>query len=193
VQSLSINILMHIRIMYIALHESTSAALTRISIGNADFDPILVLPFSYPLCNTPAHTPGLPHRADKMAASVTSLNDHNPRNSYLTVLANDVTGTGNVADTPSVLTTNPSQIDIQVAGEPSPEHITRLCAECPPNLANPTYPSQVSAWNYIPTSTDLSGRTVAPQPNEDTLPSVVPETLTSGSPVLPFHNTLPGM
>jgi len=122
-RSLSTNILMHIRIMYIALHGSTSPALTQISIGNADFDPILILPFSYPLCNTPAHTPGLPYRADMMAASVTSLNDHNPRNSYPTVPGNDVTGTGNVADTLSVLTTNPSQTGIQVAGEPSPEHV----------------------------------------------------------------------
>ena len=122
-RSLSTNILMHIRNMYIALHESTSAALTKTSIGTANIDPIHVLPYLYPLCNIPAHTPGLSYQGDKIAAGVTSLNDHNPRTSYLAILGNDVAGTGNIAGTPSVLTTDPSQIGIQVAGEPSPEHV----------------------------------------------------------------------
>lgn len=122
-RSLSTNILMHIRNMYIALHESTSGVLTQISDGTADIDPILVLPFLYPLCNIPAHNPSSSYRADKMADREARLNDHNPRTSYLAIMDNDVTGTGNVVDNPSILTTNPSQIGIQVAGELPPEHV----------------------------------------------------------------------
>jgi hypothetical protein len=120
-RSLSTNILMHIRNIYIAIHESTSGVLTQISNGTADIGPILVLPFFYPLCNIQAHNPGSSYQADKMAARVTRFNDHNPRTSYLAILGNGVADTGNVVDTPSILTTNPSQIGIQVAGESPPE------------------------------------------------------------------------
>jgi hypothetical protein len=101
-RSLSINILMHIRNTYIVLHESTSSAPTQFSITTADNDPILVLPFSYPFCNIPAHSQDLPHHVDKTATNATGLNAY----------ASEVT-----------LPMNPDHIDMRVAGEPPPDHV----------------------------------------------------------------------
>jgi hypothetical protein len=124
-RSLSINILMHIRNMYIALHESTAVP-TRLSTSTTGIDSILMLPFSYPLCNIPTHAPDLPHLFGRMAASVTRLSALTSRDSPPAVLDNDVPGTcssGSVPGAPSVLTVNPSHIGIRVAGEPPPGHV----------------------------------------------------------------------
>jgi hypothetical protein len=119
-RSLSINILMHIRNMYTALHESTGTVPTRLSSSTAGIDPILMLPFSYPLCNIPAHSPDLPHLFGKMTASATRLSALTSRDSPPAVLDNDVPGTcpsGSVPGAPSVLRINSSHIGIHVAGK----------------------------------------------------------------------------
>ena len=123
-RSLSINILMHIRKMYIILHESTSAAPTQFSALTTDINPILTLPSSYPLCNNPFHSSCLSH--DKIAIAATGLKVHNSETSASTLLINGVPGTcasGSIPGTPPVLTTNPSHIGIYVADDSSPEHV----------------------------------------------------------------------
>ena len=50
-----------IRNVYIALHQGTDSAPTHFSASTGDWDNILVVPSSYPLCNVPCHHPDLTH------------------------------------------------------------------------------------------------------------------------------------
>ena len=125
-RSLSINILMHIRNIYIALHESTSAAPTQFSTTTGDNDPILMFPFSYPLCNIPAHSPDLSHQIDKIAADATGLNAHTSGDSHPAVIDNDLPNTWaprRVPCAPSDLPMNTGRVGIHVAGEPPLDHV----------------------------------------------------------------------
>jgi hypothetical protein len=56
-QNLSIHILKHIRNVYFALHQGSSAAPTAFSSATSDRDSILLFPLSYPLCKIARHCP----------------------------------------------------------------------------------------------------------------------------------------
>jgi hypothetical protein len=56
-QNLSIHILKHIRNVYVAIHQGTSATPTAFSSTTSDRDSILLFPLSYPLCQIAHHRP----------------------------------------------------------------------------------------------------------------------------------------
>ena len=125
IRMLSTNILLHIRSIYIGLHEGTSAAPVHFSISTADIDPILMLPSSYPLCNIQSHSPDSPHQFYTTATGATGLSVRTPGPVLQTVSYNDVLP-GSVPGTPLVLITDSGHIGIHHADEPSPDFVRIL-------------------------------------------------------------------
>lgn len=128
-RTLSVNVLFHIRSIYIALHEGTSAAPTHFSTSTANVDPILMHPFSYPLCNIPNHSPDSPPQFYTSATGVTGLTVHTPGTIPQTVSYNDVLP-GSMPGTPLVLTTDPDHVGIHHADEPSPDIVRIVLQRC---------------------------------------------------------------
>ncbi|KAI0255032.1 hypothetical protein BJV78DRAFT_1279643 [Lactifluus subvellereus] len=55
IRSISIDVLRHIRNIYVALHRGTNVAPTAFSAATPNDDPVLLSPLSYPLCNIKNH------------------------------------------------------------------------------------------------------------------------------------------
>ena len=128
IRMLATNILFHIRSIYIALHEGTSAAPVHFSTSTADVDPILMLPSSYPLCNIQSHSTDLPHRLYTTTTDATELTGQPPRTVLQTVSYNDVPP-GSVPGTPLVLMTDPGHLGKHHADEGPPDFV-RILLQC---------------------------------------------------------------
>jgi len=127
-RTISTNILFHIRSIYLALHEGTSAAPVQFSTSTADIDPILMLPSSYPLCNIQSHSTDSPHHFYTTPTGATGLTVQPPGAVLQTVSSNDVLP-GSVPGTPLVLITDPG-VGIHRADKPSPDFVRILLQGC---------------------------------------------------------------
>lgn len=151
-------ILREIRHAYIALHEGTGAALTEFSTSTYHFDPVLVQPSSYRLCNINSHRQSLtihtPVIDSFVVPSLTQL-DQSPTalpHCLPTILGSVYTPDGSTASQQNEETFVTVEPTSSTNYTPGPGHTVRQGFTSPPLATNSVHISQVTPSPSIPES-----------------------------------------
>ena len=193
-------ILRWIRHLYISLHQGTDAALTAFSASTNEFDDILFMPSSYPLCNLASHRPdSIPQIPVPTSCEVPlSL----PPGSSLDALSPSLTDGSNTASRQPEQTSNV----MEPPSSPNPTTTSEVgatshsCDMTPPTnpIHSSSYPADASPTAVVATAPqDITSTTTSSHPLEGNeqqdldkvVPSVEPGTTPSPSRSLP--NTQP--